>query len=409
MYSYKLDINTAELDKVLDAHPLASIYQRSAWCLVKEDWGNYTIGIYKDDVLVGGAYVLKRKVVLNYTLGYICRGPLIDFENTEETDCFFKAAKELARREHMISIKFDPNIFATYTIEQKEEAKMYRNDGLVNVLKTYGCKHLGYNMDMYDATQPRMQVTYPLAYQDVDTHFPKKTRDKLKIAAENHIEVEERGVEAVHEFTHLIELTESRKGIMLRPEGYFKRMMEAFDGNSKMFFAYANLEALCVDLEAKQHELQAKLASLDEVAVKKIEATKKQMAKCEREYKEAKQLMASDGKRPLIAAVLLVNDATTTELLYSGLNGTYRKFYAPYALRKAAILDTFNAHREYFNFGGVECEFDGGLFEFKSGFHPDIRAYVGEFDFITHPLLFKGMNLGIHAVKRIKLTLAKKG
>ncbi|MBR3839671.1 MAG: peptidoglycan bridge formation glycyltransferase FemA/FemB family protein [Erysipelotrichales bacterium] len=408
MYNYKIDIPTEELDALSVSHQYTSIYQSSAWCNVKKDWGMSTIGVYKDGVLVGGSYILKRKVVLNFTLGYMTRGPLLDFSDEPMVKCFFEGLKVLAKREHMISVKFDPNIFDTYVISDKENAMNYRNDELVSLLNKYNCKHLGYTMDLYDAVQPRMQLTLPKV-DDLNERFPKKTRDKLKQAKENHVEIEEKGIEGVHEFTRLIELTESRKGIVLRDEAYFKTMMSAFTNKSTLLFAYVNLKEKAVDLEMKYNELTNKLQSLDAVAVNKIEETKKRIAKVEREQAEVKALREKDGDRPLVSALLLVRDNETAELLYSGLNGDYRKFYAAYKLREAAIEWTFNKGCTYFNFGGVECQFDGGLFEFKSSFHPDIRTYVGEFDFVVNPILFVGMNKGIHYVKLLKMKLAKKG
>lgn len=408
MYNYKLDIPIEEFDAMSASHPYTSIYQSHAWAKVKKDWGMYTVGVYKDGKLVGGSYVLKRNVIMHYTLGYMTRGPLLDFEDQEMMSCFFEGLKKLAKREKMISVKFDPNIFDVYSIEDKQHAMAYRNDTLVDMLSKFNCRHLGYTMDLYDAVQPRMQLTMPKC-EELSVRFPKKTKEKLKQANDNYVEVEEKDISHVHEFTHLIELTESRKGIVLRNEEYFHTMMEAFIGKSTMLFAYVNLKEKAISLEIKQNELEAKLASLEAVAVNKIEETKKRIAKVKREREEIKALRQKDGDRPLVSALLLVRDNETTELLYSGLNGDYRKFYAAYALRVSAMNWAFNQGCSYFNFGGVECQFDGGLFEFKSSFHPDIRTYIGEFDFVVHPLLFMGMNKGIHYTKLLKMKLAKKG
>ena len=408
MYSYKINIPSNEFDEMAKKHMYASIYQDSAWGKVKKDWNLFNIAIYRDSELVGGSYVLERNVIGHYTLGYMTRGPLIDFDNEEEVACFFDGLHELAKKQHMISVKFDPNIYGTYSIDQTKEAMEYRNEKIVSLLKKYNCQHLGYTLDLYAATQPRMQVAMP-ACDDVTSLFPKKTKDKLKIANKHHIEIKPVDVSGAKEFSELIALTEARKGIMLRDKAYFENMMRAYPKNSILLFAYANLKEMAIELEEKRFSLQQKLEELDEKAVNKKEEIKKQLEKNLLEQKQIALYREEDGDYPLITGLLLVWDKKNCELLYSGLNGKYRKFYGAYLLRQKAMEYAFSQGCEEFDFGGVENTFDGGLFEFKSSFHPNIRTYIGEFDYIHKPFLFKLMNAGIHYTKIIKLAIAKKG
>ena len=125
--------------------------------------------------------------------------------------------------------------------------------------------------------------------------------------------------------------------------------------------------------------------------------------------REYEQIAEESESRIPVSALLLAADGKTTELLYSGLNEKYRRFLAPYALRNAGIEWSYRHGKEYFNFGGVQGSLEDGLFEFKSSFHPDIRAFVGEFDMPVYTLLSFALDKAIHIKKRIQLAMAKKG
>lgn len=406
MYQWKETKNIEEFDAFVNSHPLGNSMQLSAWSKVKSDWDSiYGIVVDEQGKIVASALLLKRSLGLGWTLGYIPRGPIMDFENEELCKVFFDNLRRVAKRERMISVKMDPNVFGEYEIHDKEGAQGYRNDRFVNTLKKYGCKHHGHTMDMYEATQPRFQLTFPVN-ENYKERFPKKTRDKIKHALEYHIEIEEKHEEAVEEFYEMINYTEKRKGIVLRNSEYFKRMLMAFKEQSVLLFAYLNVDLLKQDLIYRKEELQNKLNQLDELAVNKREVALKQLAKAQREYET---ICKEEKSRILVSALLLIEDAHTVELLYSGLNENYRQYLAPYALRNAGIEWAYRQGREYFNFGGVQGSLEDGLFEFKSSFHPMIRSYVGEFDLPIRPLFYKAMEVAIHLNKKIKLALAKKG
>lgn len=405
MYQWEITNDLKEFDAFVDVHPLGNCMQISPWSDVKSDWGSSYVVVRENKEIVAAALVLKRNLPLGLSLGYIPRGPIMDYENDELCKFFFDNLKKFAKSQGMISVKFDPNIFGEFDIHSKEEAQSYRNDRFVETLKNYGCIHHGYNMDMYDATQPRFQLTFPVNdnFKDV---FPKKTRDKIKTALNYHVEIEEKYVESVDEFYEMISYTEKRKGIVLRNSEYFKRMLMAFEGRSVLLFAYLNTGLLKHDLQYKKVELENKLKQLDEGSTNKRDVAMKQLAKAEREYEA---ICKEHEGRILISALLLIEDASTVELLYSGLNENYRQYLAPYALRQAGIEWAYNQGRKYFNFGGVQGSLEDGLFEFKSTFHPNIRSFVGEFDLPINKVLYKTMDIAIHLNKKRQLALAKKG
>lgn len=107
-YQFSDEVSTIEFDKFVNEHDLRSILQYSSWASVKSEWNHRLCGVYKDGKLVAASLLLIRSLPMSFTFGYMPRGPLMDFNDTELCEFYFKSMKKLAKKLHMISIKFDP-------------------------------------------------------------------------------------------------------------------------------------------------------------------------------------------------------------------------------------------------------------------------------------------------------------
>ncbi len=407
MYTFRTDISKEEFDAFAGKHAHHSIMQSSAWAAVKQEWNHLYCGVYKDGSLVAGALLLIRSLPLGMKFGYMPRGPLLGITQPQLCKFFFEQLRQFGKKQRFVSIKFDPNVFHSYSIAQKEEAQQDRFPKLVQGLSELHIKHKGYLLDMYEATQPRFQLCYT-GSGELDS-FPKKTREKITYAMEHGVEIERVDVQGVEDFSAMIAYTEKRQGIVLRDSAYFKTMMESFQDRAILLLAYINHLAVIELLTKKKDALLAEYEALPATAAKRKETLAKQQAKVEKNLQFAKERMAIDGSRVLVSGLLLVRDQTTTELLYSGLNDVYRQYYAAYLLRYEAIRWAKEQGCERFNFGGVQGSLDDGLFEFKSSFHPQIDVYAGEFDLVIRTLPYIAIEQILPILKQWKLYLARKG
>ena len=83
MYTFKSDLPKEEYDNFVENYSMASFMQDYNWANIKDNWGFFHCGLYKDKNLVGVCLVLVKKVFANIKLFYIPRGYLIDFTNFE--------------------------------------------------------------------------------------------------------------------------------------------------------------------------------------------------------------------------------------------------------------------------------------------------------------------------------------
>ena len=90
MYKFHIDTNKVAFDAFVQEHAYASLLQGSKWSLIKDNWGHQFVSVTKEDTIVATAMILIKHMPLGFTLFYIPRGPVMDYEN-EELVCFFFA------------------------------------------------------------------------------------------------------------------------------------------------------------------------------------------------------------------------------------------------------------------------------------------------------------------------------
>ncbi len=112
-YTYKIGISAEEHDSFVKQSPQANLLQSSQWATVKSEWRNERLGFFKDGKLVAVASLLIRRLVVpfGFTMIYIPRGPVMDYEDAELVSFVFKSIEEFALRERSVVIKNSIHLF----------------------------------------------------------------------------------------------------------------------------------------------------------------------------------------------------------------------------------------------------------------------------------------------------------
>ena len=80
MYTYKTGLSTSEHDRFVIDSPQTNLLQSSSWAKIKDSWGNDRLGFYQDGNLVAVASVLIQPLPLGFSMIYIPRGPIMDYQ-----------------------------------------------------------------------------------------------------------------------------------------------------------------------------------------------------------------------------------------------------------------------------------------------------------------------------------------
>ncbi|MEG0771593.1 MAG: peptidoglycan bridge formation glycyltransferase FemA/FemB family protein [Clostridia bacterium] len=297
--------------------------QSIKWISVKTDWKNEVI-VSRDEKgkIVGGMLLLIRKKP-NFL--YAPRGPLFDYQNKAVFLDLLNGVKEIAKREHSYLFKIDP-----YILEDNKEF-----DAL--------CRSNGFKLNEksllpYQALQPRVNYIINIKDKTIDTvfeNFHKKWRYNVRVAQKHNVTCKEVGTSGLEDFYRLFSVTAKRDGFICRPKEYFKKILESFNGDVKLYLCY-----------------------YENVAI-------------------SGAITSYFGNRCVY--------------IYGASDNNHRNVMPNYLMQYTMIKDAISCGCTVYDFMGIsgyqdENDKSYGVYKFKSGFGGEIAPYIGEYDYIFSPV-----------------------
>ena len=248
-------------------------------------------GVYRDNVLVATGLVLIKRLPLSFCMYYLPRGPIMDYKDKELVQYYFDQLKKLAQKDHCIFIKFDPAIHVndydskSYNTNRYKETEIY-----LDIFKSCKAIHKGYTMHISDTVQPRFQSNV-YSYENIEKVLPKHTKRLIKDADRRNVQIIHGHLELLDDFSRLVELTESRKGVALRDKSYFKILLENYQDGGVIFLATCNVYKLNEDAKIKKVKLEKEIAQTCENAKKKLHRLEDQLRSVDKDIKEFKEIL----------------------------------------------------------------------------------------------------------------------
>lgn len=389
MYIFKTNIDAKTHDDFVKQSPLCNLLQSSNWAKIKDNWDSCIAGVYQNDQLVASGLILIKHLPLSFTMMYIPRGPIMDYENKELVKFYLKELKKWAKTKHCLFISFDPAIkLREFDLDHKDKPDDQKALSIIADLQNNKAIYKGKTLKIEETIQPRFHMG--LYYtDDLNSHLPKSTIKSCKAAIKRHVNVKVADHSEVEKFAKMIELTEKHKNVHLRNEEYFRKILDVYKEDATLYLADVN-----VNTYKKELEDSIQIAN-DTLQNEKATNNAKNKALQTIKNSEKELLTINDlaNKYPsdetIIAGGLMVGFGNTCEMLYAGRNDDFNSFRPQYYLYTKKIEHSFKQGYQYVNMGGIEGTLDDGLSKFKANFNPVIIEYVGEFDLPVMPLLYK--------------------
>ena len=388
MYIFKTNIDAKTHDDFVKQSPLCNLLQSSNWAKIKDNWDSCITGVYQKDKLVASGLILIKHLPLSFTMMYIPRGPIMDYENKELVKFYLKELKKWAKTKHCLFISFDPAIkLREFDLDHKDKPDDQKALSIINNLQDNKAIYKGKTLKIEETIQPRFHMG--LYYtDDLNSHLPKSTIKSCKAAIKRHVNVKVADHSEIEKFAKMIELTEKHKNVHLRNEEYFRKILDVYKEDATLYLADVNVNTYKKELEdsikAANDTLQNETAT-NNAKNKALQTIKNS----EKELIAINDLASKYPNDTIIAGGLMVGFGNTCEMLYAGRNDDFNSFRPQYYLYTKKIEHSFKQGYQYVNMGGIEGTLDDGLSKFKANFNPVIIEYVGEFDLPVMPLLYK--------------------
>lgn len=396
MYTYKIGITAEEHDEFVKTSPQTNLLQSADWSKIKDNWGNERLGVYQNHKLVAVASILIQPLPLGFTMLYIPRGPIMDYQNSELVAFMLQSIKTYAKSKRAVFAKFDPSLFLRKGLIGQETSDQEATLAIIQSLKECGVEWVGRTEDMGETIQPRFQANIYKEYFTED-QLSKSTKQAIRTARNKGVEVIFGGTELLDEFAALMKKTEARKGIHLRGRDYYEKLLTTYAGQSYITLSRINLAQRLASLKEQLEKNQAEASRFNEKTKPgKIDNNRQEKERLEEEIQFLLQELKAGQEIVSLSGTLTLEFGGTSENVYAGMDENFRRYQPAILTWYETAQHAFDRGATWQNMGGVENQLDGGLYHFKSKFNPMIEEFVGEFNLPTsmlYPLVNKAYQL----------------
>ena len=396
MYTYKIGITAEEHDEFVKTSPQTNLLQSADWSKIKDNWGNERLGVYQNHKLVAVASILIQPLPLGFTMLYIPRGPIMDYQNSELVAFMLQSIKTYAKSKRAVFAKFDPSLFLRKGLIGQEVRDQETTLAIIQSLKECGVEWVGRTEDMGETIQPRFQANIYKEYFTED-QLSKSTKQAIRTARNKGVEVIFGGTELLDEFAALMKKTEARKGIHLRGRDYYEKLLTTYAGQSYITLSRINLAQRLASLKEQLEKNQAEASRFNEKTKPgKIDNNRQEKERLEEEIQFLHQELKAGQEIVSLSGTLTLEFGGTSENVYAGMDENFRRYQPAILTWYETAQHAFDHGATWQNMGGVENQLDGGLYHFKSKFNPMIEEFVGEFNLPTsmlYPLVNKAYQL----------------
>ncbi|MGE6908616.1 peptidoglycan bridge formation glycyltransferase FemA/FemB family protein [Staphylococcus warneri] len=410
----KMNITNQEHDAFVKSHPNGDLLQLTKWAETKKltGWYSRRIAVGENGEIKGVGQLLFKKIPkLPFTLCYVSRGFVTDYDNKDALSQLLEEAKKVAKDEKAYAIKIDPDV------EVEHGAEALKN------LRNLGFRHKGFKEGLSkDYIQPRMTMITPIDKSDEDIiqSFERRNRSKVRLALKRGTKVERAGREGLKTFAHLMQITGERDGFLTRDISYFENIYDALhdDGDAELFLVklepkpvLETVNSEITDLENEIEKLQNK--KQDKKTLNKINDANNKIKKSQDLKNDLLELEKEHPDGIYLSGALLMFAGNKSYYLYGASSNDFRDFLPNHHMQYTMMKYARDHGSTTYDFGGTDNNPDKesdhyGLWTFKKVWGTYLSEKIGEFDYVLNQPLYQLIEQVKPKLTKAKIKLSRK-
>ncbi|KTW06945.1 lipid II:glycine glycyltransferase FemX [Staphylococcus warneri] len=410
----KMNITNQEHDAFVKSNPNGDLLQLTKWAETKKltGWYSRRIAVGENGEIKGVGQLLFKKIPkLPFTLCYVSRGFVTDYDNKDALSQLLEEAKKVAKDEKAYAIKIDPDV------EVEHGAEALKN------LRNLGFRHKGFKEGLSkDYIQPRMTMITPIDKSDEDIiqSFERRNRSKVRLALKRGTKVERAGREGLKTFAHLMQITGERDGFLTRDISYFENIYDALhdDGDAELFLVklepkpvLETVNSEITDLENEIEKLQNK--KQDKKTLNKINDANNKIKKSQDLKNDLLELEKEHPDGIYLSGALLMFAGNKSYYLYGASSNDFRDFLPNHHMQYTMMKYARDHGATTYDFGGTDNNPDKesdhyGLWTFKKVWGTYLSEKIGEFDYVLNQPLYQLIEQVKPKLTKAKIKLSRK-
>lgn len=358
-------LKPAEFTKFANNSPYKSFLQTTEIASLREKkgWTSYYFGVEENEKIIAAAMAVAKPTFLGKSIFSVPGGPLMDYENKELVNFFFKNLKNYTKSHNGYLLHIEPY----YELIERDKNGEIEKTGFNHKRTQKYLKEIGF-LEV-EPENPKYHFALNLKNlneEELFSSFKQNTRNLINRTAKKDVKVRELKREELTTFKNITESTSERRHFSDKTLDYYETMYDLFSKKNQVKFIVAEIPG------------------------------------------------QKPNKKTPIAAAMFMTYGDEVIYLFSGSDEKYMKEYnAQYAIQWYMIKYAINNKFQTYNFYGIQGLPDPqkpgyGIYRFKKGFGAKygkvvelIGAYelpVNLFFYNLHQLLskFKNIKKGKH-------------
>jgi lipid II:glycine glycyltransferase (peptidoglycan interpeptide bridge formation enzyme) len=365
-----------EIDKYthvdfLKSYQTFSFLQLPCWAEVKSGWKSKSVGWFDERKLVCVGLILIRNIPkTKWSLFYLPEGPVLDPDYAKNVVDWLTPLRDFAKESGAFNLKLGPqvtiNTWAASTIKSAISDNVYRQfkdvdpdrvnpfgNEIGTKLRNLGGKQIETDGEGFGDVQPRFVFAIDVqdkSDEELLASFSQEWRRNIKKAEKSEVKVRQATFSDLETFHTLYKETAKRDKFTPRPLNYFKQMWKSLNENSN------NLAEM--------------------------------------------RLYIAEQENVCHAACLWVRVGKHVWYTYGASSTSGRELRPSNAIQWQMMRDARDAGASIYDMRGIAATLNEksplfGLLRFKIGTGGKVIQYVGEWDFVLKPLIYKAFRVAL--------------
>ena len=408
------EIDSKQFDEFVLKSNKPHFMQTSAWADVSKTRGYipHLLGLYDEKILKGTALLLEKKVLI-YSTYYCPRGFILDYANKKILETMIEELKKYVKKNNGLYFKINPDLIIAKLDDNATRKEIYQdNFDLIDYFKGKGGTFRGFTNKFVESSAPRFtfRVDISKSKEDIFNSLHNTTKKIIKENNPYKIEITKNDKNALNDFYKVMKETSIRKKMYIEPFTYFENFYNLLHQKDEadIYVASVNTNDLKNIFKDKENKVNEEINEVSnrpdgqkkENKLKDLKQKKNKILKLKKEVdnlKEERIVLSSIITAKFADKVWTIHGGNSDDLLF--LNANYELYYH-------ILLDSKDSGFKWVDFYGSEGKVDKnseiyGIYLFKLRFGGDFDEFIGEFDFVTKPIMNKIISTLLKIRRRI--------
>ena len=237
--------------------------------------------------------------------------------------------------------------------------------------------------------------------EEIENNFSKTVKQRIKKGTSLGTNVRIGTINDIEEFSKLMMMTEDRKDFVSHDMKYYQNLYEIYNkhDNMKLFIGSINTTNVINEYEKEKEELLVNLNKLNEkeslstANQKKKKELEMRIDKLEEYISEYSDARDKYGEEIVLNSHVIIEYGNKAWTLYAGNHNVLSSSQSNYKVYYEHIKYCHDKGIKYYDHFGTVGDLNPknpryGLHVFKKSFGGNYIEFIGEFDYVTNPLMY---------------------